>query len=109
MIVRNYADQFIEANPLGQVSVRLDMDRAEPDAGFFDRENLIDMWYYMIGPLLPPRNHTLNVRVRQEDGSYERAPITMAGGDGVPGWMEEFREAAVTDYEDERYEMEDEG
>ncbi len=106
---RHYAEQFIEANPLGQVSVRLDMDRAEPDASFFDRQNLIDMWYYMIGPLLPPRNHTLNVRVRQDDGSYQPAPVTMAGDDGVPDWMEEFREAAVSDYEDERYSTEDDG
>jgi hypothetical protein len=106
---RHYAEEFIEANPLGEVSVRLDMDRAEPHAKFFDRQNLLDMWYYMIGPLLPPRNHTLNVRIRQEDGSYQHAPVTMTDGDDAPEWMEGFREAAVSDYEDERYSTEDEG
>ena len=106
---RHYAEEFIEANPLGEVSVRLDMDRAEPDAKFFDRQSLLDMWYYMIGPLLPSRNHTLNVRIRQEDGSYQHAPVTMANGDSVPEWMEGFQEAAVSDYEDERYSTEDEG
>ena len=106
---RHFAEEFIEANPLGAVSVRLDEDRAAQGADFFDRENLVDMWYYMIGPLLPPRNHTLTVRIRQEDASYEQAPVVMAGGDGVPEWMEEFRETAIYDYEEERDSTVDEG
>jgi predicted RND superfamily exporter protein len=106
---RHYAEEFIEHNPLGEVSVRLDMDHAAPDAGFFDRQKLLDMWYYMIGPLLPPRNHTLNVRIRQDDGSYLSEPVESADNGGIPEWMEDFREAAIEDYENERYAMEDEG
>jgi predicted RND superfamily exporter protein len=95
----HYAEEFIEANPLGEISVRLDEDHAAKDAGFFDIQNLKDMWYYMFGPLLPSRHHTLNVRKRQDDGSYTNLEIRDAG-DGLPDWIEEFREAAMTDYED---------
>jgi len=67
---RVYAEKFIEENPLGEISIRLDMDKADHHAGFFNADNLKDMWYYMLGPLLPPRNHTLEVRIRQKDGTY---------------------------------------
>jgi predicted RND superfamily exporter protein len=102
----HYSEEFIEQNPLGQVSIRLDMDKAATDAGFFDSDNLKDMWYYMFGPLLPPRNHTLNVRVRQEDGSYQEIPVNQAG-DGLPEWIEEFQEEALYDYEDQKESVEE--
>jgi predicted RND superfamily exporter protein len=102
----HYAEQFIEDNPLGEVSVRLDEDRAAQGAGFFDPDSLKDMWYYMFGPLLPPRNHTLNVRVRQEDGTYEEESIVSAD-ERLPDWIDEFREDAVLDYEDQKDSVEE--
>ncbi len=100
---RHFAEQFIEANPLGEVSVRLDRDKAEEGADFFNPENLIDIWYYMLGPLLPTRDHTLTVRIRQEDGSYKQDGVNPSNGDdGLPDWIEQFREDAVYDYEDQR-------
>jgi predicted RND superfamily exporter protein len=95
----HYAEEFIEENPLGEVYVRLDMDHAKKGAGFFDRDNLKDMWYYMFGPLLPPRHHTLTVRIRQDDGKYLPEKVQDAD-DGLPEWIEEFREEAIADYED---------
>jgi len=97
----HYAEDFIEDNPLGEVSVRLDRDQAEADAGFFDPDSLKDMWYYMFGPLLPARNHSLHIRVRQDDGSYEELPV-ISYDEGLPEWIEEFREDAIFDYEDQR-------
>jgi predicted RND superfamily exporter protein len=75
------------------------MDHAKKGAGFFDRDNLKDMWYYMFGPLLPPRHHTLTVRIRQDDGKYLPEKVQDAD-DGLPEWIEEFREEAIADYED---------
>jgi hypothetical protein len=102
----HYSEQFIKENPLGEVSVRLDMDHAPPDAGFFHPEKLKDMWYYMFGPLLPPRHHTLHVRIRQADGSYQDHPVKTPEG-GLPEWIEEFREQAIQDYADERDSVEE--
>ena len=100
---RHFAEQFILANPLGQVSVRLDRDKAEEGADFFDTEKLIDTWYYMLGPLLPTRNHTLTVRIRQSDASYVQSEVHQSDGDdGLPDWIEQFHEDAIYDYEDER-------
>jgi predicted RND superfamily exporter protein len=98
----HFAEKFIEANPLGEVYVRLDKDHAAPDAGFFDPESLADMGYYMFGPLLPPRDHTLNVRIRQADGSYKNIAVQTPDADGLPEWIEEFNENAIFDYEDAR-------
>jgi len=53
----------------------------------------------MFGPLLPTRHHTMTVRVRQDDGSYEYLPVKDQGKDGLPAWIGEFQEAAIEDYE----------
>ncbi len=95
----HFAEEFIEQTPLGEISIRLDMDHAAPGAGFFDPDSLKDMFYYMIGPLLPPRSHTLNVRTRN-NGSYDYAHVNLADADGLPDWIGEFREQAILDYED---------
>ena len=95
------ANHFIERNPLGEVSVRLDTDRGAPGAPFYDREVMADAFYYMLGPLLPPRDHTLSVRVRQ-DGGYVPQEMKDAARDGRPAWLEEFRTAAIADYEETR-------
>ena len=95
------ANEFIKRNPIGEVIVRLDKDRAEPGASFFDRENLVDIWYYMLDPLLPSRHHSLTVRIRNEDGSYTSQQVnTFSGVDELPEWIGEFQEEAHDDYLD---------
>ncbi len=103
----HFAEDFIEHNPLGEVSIRLDMDRAAPDAGFFDPENLTDVWYYMLGPMLPTREHSLNVRIRQDDGKYDTREVKRVSADGLPEWLEDFRKAAQEDYVTERDSVEE--
>jgi predicted RND superfamily exporter protein len=107
----HFAERFIADNPLGEISIRLDRDQREPGAGFFDPDQLKDMAYYMFGPLASlaagPRNHTLHVRIRQEDGSYRQLAVREASDDGVPRWVDEFRDAAISDYEEERDSLEE--
>ncbi len=97
---RHFAEKFVEENPLGEVSIRLDMDKAQADASFFNADKLIDMTYYMLGPLLSPRHYTLEVRIRQPDGSYRSEPVKTASRDGLPAWIGEFQEGAIEDYGD---------
>jgi hypothetical protein len=97
------ADYYIKRNPIGEVIVRLDMNKAEKEAGFFDKQSLLDKLYYMLGPMLPTRGHTMTVQLRQKDGSYQPLEVKRVNGSGeLPGWIEEFREGAVADYEEER-------
>ncbi|MCP4003875.1 MAG: MMPL family transporter [bacterium] len=51
----HYAERFIEENPMGRISVRLQEDRG----GF------LDSVYYMLGPVLFPRNREMHVQVAQ--------------------------------------------
>ena len=102
----HYAEQFIADNPLGEIDIRLDKDKAAVDASYIDPDKLKDMLYYMIGPMLPPRNHTLHVRIRQQDGSYKYTEVNRAKG-GLPGWIDDFREAAMDDYADARDSVEE--
>ena len=95
------SDAFIKENPMGEVIVRLDMDKAAPGAGFFDKEALTDLWYYMLGPMLPTREHTLHVQLRKDGGKYEQI-AAHAAADGMPGWLDEFRDGAVADFETEK-------
>ena len=95
------AEEFIAENPMGQVSIRLDRDRAERGAGWLDPELWKDSVYYAIGPLLPPRAHTLSVRLRGEDG-YRPVPVRRAALDGAPPWLEEFRLAAQRSFAEDR-------
>jgi predicted RND superfamily exporter protein len=97
----HYAQEFIQKNPLGEVSIRLDQDRGKEGEGFFSYGKLIDKWYYMLGPLLPFRHHTLSVRIRQKDGSFLNEEVKDAAN-GLPEWLGEFREAAIADFADER-------
>ena len=102
------AEEFIERNPIGEVIVRLDKDKAEPDAPFFSYDNLTDIWYYMLDPLLPWRNHTLNVRLRNDDGSYTYQDINqVASADDLPEWIEDFRDGSHEDYEDAKLDTEE--
>ncbi len=104
---RHYAEEFIKQNPLGQISVRLDMDQAAPDASYFDPQKLTDMFYYMLGPMLPTRHHTLEVRRRQDGGSYLAEPVKVPAEHGLPEWLEQFREDAIADYEEARDSVEE--
>ncbi|MBW2413898.1 MAG: MMPL family transporter [Deltaproteobacteria bacterium] len=92
------AEEFIAANPIGLVSVRLEKNRGEPDAPFWNGERLADFVYYMLGPLLPDRSHTLRVRLRGERDEYVEQPVQNVGQDGLPPWIGEFREAALAEY-----------
>jgi hypothetical protein len=97
------ADHYIKRNPIGEVIVRLDMNRGEKDSSFFDQQALLDKLYYMLGPLLPTRGHTLTVQLRQKDGGYIPVLVNRVNGDAAPPeWIEEFREGAIADYEEER-------
>ncbi len=100
------SEHFIRENPMGEVIVRLDRDRAKPEAGFFDGDALTDLWYYMLGPILPTRNHTLHVQVR-DNGSYEKLAVQHADEDGLPEWLGEFRDGAIEDFEMERDSVEE--
>ena len=99
------AEEFIKRNPIGEVIVRLDMNEAGGGASFFESESLKDLLYYMLGPLLPARAHTLNVRLREGEGdeiSYaNQTTHVIADGAALPPWLDEFRERAMTDYEDQ--------
>ncbi|NNL85313.1 MAG: MMPL family transporter, partial [Myxococcales bacterium] len=97
------ARRFIVEHPIGAVNLRLDRDRAADDAPFFSRESLLDKLYYMIGPMLPERNHTLSAALRRDDGSFEiQTGSEITTPSDLPGWAEEFREGALADYAAER-------
>ena len=93
------AERFIEENPIGVVAIRLDEDHGTPDQPFYHPDRLKDFLYYMIGPLLPVRSHSLGVRVRN-DGGFEAVEIRSVAGDGLPAWLEDFREEAHYAYGD---------
>jgi predicted RND superfamily exporter protein len=102
------ANAFIERHPMGEVIVRLDKDQADPDAPLWNWERLKDIWYYMLGPLLPARHHTLHVQLRQPDGTYQSLPVSTAkGSDGLPEWLGEFVEKSHEDYENAASEVEE--
>ncbi len=100
--VAHAADEFIKRNPIGEVILRLDKNKAPPEAGFFDIESLTDTWYYMLDPLLPIRAHTMSVKLRQEDDSYETLAVNdMSTGADLPPWLEDFRTRSIASYEEE--------
>jgi predicted RND superfamily exporter protein len=101
--------EFIRRNPIGQVIVRYEKDRALPGEGALTWNSMMDVWYYMLGPLLPDRHHSLTVQVRQRDGTYVQQQVSeFTGVEALPDWVEEFRENAIYDYE-EQQEMVEEG
>jgi predicted RND superfamily exporter protein len=91
------AEEFIAKNPMGAISIRLDSNRAAPDAAWWNPEQVKDFVYYMIGPLLPARAHTLHV-LRKESGEYIPFEVKTTAVDGPPPWLDEFRKAAVEKY-----------
>lgn len=102
------AEEFILRNPMGEVIVRLDKDRGQPTQSPLAPNRLLDTWYYMLGPLLPPRHHTLSVQIRQEDGTYVHQQVNaFTSVDALPEWIEEFREGAIAHYEDKLWNIEE--
>jgi hypothetical protein len=95
------AERFIAENPTGEIVICLERNRARPGAPLTDPDRMLDFAYYMVGPLLPTRPHTLRVKHRTERG-YQDLPVMEAGERGLPPWIEAFREAALERYEDER-------
>ncbi|MCP4004390.1 MAG: MMPL family transporter [bacterium] len=95
------AERFIKQNPLGQISVRLEENRADSDAQWYETEAIKDFIYYMIGPLLPTRAHALSVKGRQSDGTYVERPVNSVAEHGLPPWIEDFRKEAHARYAEE--------
>jgi hypothetical protein len=95
------AQDYIKRNPIGEVELTLREDRGRPEDSFFSRDRLLDVWYYMLGPMLPTRHHTLRAQVRQADGSYSAMEIKDPK-DGLPDWLGDFKDAAISDYESTR-------
>lgn len=93
------AQTFIADNPIGEVDVRLDEQHGRPEQSAFAYDRIMDFVYYFLGPMLPTRAHDLNIRLRQDDGSYEPLPVNSASA-GLPDWIDEFREAAHSNFED---------
>jgi hypothetical protein len=102
------AEEFIRQNPIGQVIVRYDRDRGRQGDNPLSYQKLMDTWYYMLGPLLPTRHHTMTVQVRQEDGTYVHQQVNEHGdGQPLPEWIEDFRDRALADYEVQRDSLEE--
>ncbi|HTO52145.1 MAG TPA: MMPL family transporter [Myxococcota bacterium] len=95
------AEQFIADNPMGAIQIRLDQNHAAPGAPFWDRARVTDFFYYMIGPLLPARAHTLQV-LRQQDGKYVPFEVKTVTKDGLPPWLDDFRKGAQDKYAKEK-------
>jgi predicted RND superfamily exporter protein len=91
------AEDFIASNPMGAISIRLDENHAAPDARWWNPERVKDFVYYMVGPLLPERAHTLRV-LRREGGEYVPFEVKTVARDGLPPWLEEFRAQAHEKY-----------
>ena len=95
------AEEFIAKNPMGAISIRLDENRAAPGAPFWNGERIKDFVYYMIGPLLPARAHTLEV-LRREDKHYVPFAVKRTAVDGLPPWIEDFHKRALAKYAKEQ-------
>ena len=92
------SERFIAENPMGLVSVRLDKNHAADGARFWEGERLLDFLYYMLGPLLPDRAHTLGVLLRNDEEVYVSQPVRSVAADGLPAWIGEFRANALDEY-----------
>jgi predicted RND superfamily exporter protein len=100
------AEEFIKRNPMGEVIVRLDKDKGDPEASPLSAGRLLDTWYYMLDPLLPHRHHTLTVQIRQPGGTYVHQQVNaFTSVDQLPEWIEDFRDSAIEDYETKLYDV----
>jgi predicted RND superfamily exporter protein len=91
------AEDFIQKNPMGAIAIRLEQNHAAPGAPFWNPERVKDFAYYMIGPLLPPRAHTLEV-LRREESHYVPFEVKTTAKDGLPPWIDDFHKRALAKY-----------
>ncbi len=63
------AEEYIEKNPTGNVSIRLATDR----------KGFVGEVLKRLGPLIPPASAELEVQVRDEDGTYQRQEVVLSG------------------------------
>ncbi|HXZ84886.1 MAG TPA: MMPL family transporter [Myxococcota bacterium] len=91
------AEDFIAKNPMGAIAIRLEQNHAAPGAPPWDPDRVKDFVYYMIGPLLPPRAHTLEV-LRREESHYVPFEVKTTAKDGPPPWIEDFHKRALAKY-----------
>ena len=83
----HWAEEFIANNPTGRVSVRLVMV-----------ENaFLDTLYYMIGPVLFPRDHYMTIRVAQIDDQQEIQGYEPRDATAVGEWSEKLDRDAVAE------------
>jgi hypothetical protein len=81
----HYAEEYIRENPMGRLSVRL----AE------DESAVKDFFYYMLGPLLPPRSESMVVQVAQTDEFKVITGYTRDEPQQVGEWTEPLEQAEV--------------
>ena len=74
----HWAEDFIERNPMGRVNVRLVQDP----------NDTLDVIYYMIGPVLFPRHHSMHIQVAQIDDQQEIQGYVDAEPTPVGEWTE---------------------
>jgi predicted RND superfamily exporter protein len=74
----HWAEDFIHENPMGRVNVRL---RQDPSPS-------LDVVYYMLGPVLFPRNHHMTIQVAQIDDQQEIQGYSEAFPSEVGEWSE---------------------
>ena len=104
MRVVQAAEDYVRENPIGEVIVRLEKDKAPEDATWLDGEKWADATYYLFGPLLPARDHTLKVKLRKDGRQLRRGgsgPRSTGTAACPPGWASSARRP-IADYEEER-------
>ena len=92
----HYAGGVHRGEPARRGLVRLDMDHAAEGRGLLrPREPRRTCGTTCSARCCRRANHTLNVRIRQDDGSYEEMAVRDAAeANGLPDWIEEFQEDA---------------
>jgi hypothetical protein len=83
----HWAEEFIQQNPTGRVSVRLVQDDSA----------LLDGVYYMVGPILFPRSHTMEVRVARINDQQEIQGYDASQTSGVGEWSEPLNRDEVAE------------
>lgn len=91
------AAYYIARHPTGETHAQLDRDRAAPKPEWLDRDRWVDVLYYLLGPLLPPRHHTLRVVERTPTG-YRQVPVHDGRGGLAPDWLDPFRSEAIDEW-----------
>lgn len=83
----HWAEAFIQQNPTGRVNVRLVQDESR----------VLDGIYYMLGPILFPRNHRMQVRVARINDQQEIQGYDPDDSSPVGEWSEEIDSEPVAE------------